>query len=69
MGTVVEPATDTVAGFPPTGGTVIMKTLRLARTMARRPSGESTTSSGVALPPGPAEGAVTFTMVRTSVPS
>ena len=70
VGTADDAATETVAGVPPTGGTVIMKTLRFARTSARLPSGESTTSSGAPPLPGtPAMGAVTFTTVRTSVPS
>ena len=63
-----EDDTETVGASPPTGGTVIMNTFRFTRTNARRPSGDSTTSSGVPLP-RPDEGALTFTTVRTSVPS
>src|SRR6185503_1397588 len=59
---------------PPIGGTVTMYTLRFARTSARRPSGESSTSSGVEVagaPPaaGGGAGAVTFSTVLKSVPS
>src|SRR5690349_23570080 len=59
---------------PPIGGTVTMYTLRFARTSARRPSGDSRTSSGVAVaaaPPavGGGAGAVTFSTVLKSVPS
>ena len=43
-------------------------TFLFARTIARRPSGERTTSSGVPPPPS-TFGAVTFTTVRMSVPS
>ena len=70
VGTDERAATETVGASPPVGGTVIVKTLRLARTTARLPSGESTTSSGAGRLPGPGRaGAVTLTSVRMSVPS
>ena len=47
VGTTDDDATDTVGASPPTGGTVIMNTLRLARTNALVPSGERSTSSAV----------------------
>jgi hypothetical protein len=46
VGTDRGPGQETVGAAPPTGGTVIMYTLRFARTSAREPSGESSTSSG-----------------------
>ena len=70
VGIADDEAADTVGAVPTVGGTVIMKTLRLARTSARRPSGDSTTSSGTGGPPRPpVDGAVTLTTVRMSVPS
>ena len=74
VGTTDVGVIDTVAGVPPTGGTVIMKTLRSERTSARVPSGEMTTSSGTVGVAGGGEPAgagmpVTFTSVRLSVPS
>ncbi|MEZ5317143.1 MAG: hypothetical protein R2752_07045 [Vicinamibacterales bacterium] len=69
VGTEDDEAAEIVGASPPTGGTVTMNTLRFARTSARRPSGESSTSSGVGGRPGPVDGAVTLTIVFTSVPS
>src|SRR5688572_8718960 len=73
VGTAEEAFTETAgASSPPTGGTVIMNTLLLARASARDPSGEISTSSGGGVLPGAPPGAggpVTRTTVLMSVPS
>ena len=74
VGTDDEDAAEIVGTTPRTGGTVIMYTLRFARTSARLPSGDKMTSSGVGGGPwapgsGGGAGAVTLTIGLTSVPS
>src|SRR5262245_60039614 len=75
LGSDPPAAAETVGtAGPPIGGTVAMKTLRLARISARRPSGDNRTSSGTDVagaPPavGGGAGAVTLRTVLKSVPS